>query len=176
MMQRTKQAGDTIVEVLIAVVVLAAVLAGAYIAARNSSNTTVRNRERDQGVKLAQQQFEILRPALNSPDANLAAVSRTFCLYVDTADSNKIKSSQNSASTIASFSPGIIETEYDPALFCKMDAAGNKYSASSDGIPYYVAIEKNYTSTDLYKVSVRWDRSGGGEVQKTESLYRVYPE
>lgn len=60
---RLGQAGDTIVEVLIAISVISLVLVGAYVSTTRNINSTQDAQERSQAVKLVQTQIEYLRQA-----------------------------------------------------------------------------------------------------------------
>lgn len=79
MRQRTrKQAGDTIVEVLIAIVVISTVLAGAFLVSRSSIKNVRNSEEHSQALKLVQGQLELLRTAAETqPEANFGG---TFCM------------------------------------------------------------------------------------------------
>ncbi|MFA5004233.1 MAG: prepilin-type N-terminal cleavage/methylation domain-containing protein [Candidatus Saccharimonadales bacterium] len=58
---RRKQAGDTIVEVLIAIAIVSLVLAGAYAATNRNLLTTQDTLEHSQALQLVQAQLEFLR-------------------------------------------------------------------------------------------------------------------
>ena len=169
-----RQRGDTIVEVLIAIVVIASVLAGAYTSASRSLDTTTRNRERDAGVRLAQQQLELIKTALTSSSANIAALTDSYCLYfadLDGDGTDEINAASNSFGVVADPTTDIVAADY--ATECIQDIDGNRYdSATSDGNPFYVSMT---ATSDLYRVQVRWDRVGGGQTQVAELFYRVYP-
>lgn len=172
-----KQRGDTIVEVLLAIVVAAAVLAGAYVSTNQSTNTTIRSREHDEGVKLAQSQIEQLKPALLTsigtarPLTNEAGffcmnsgapgIPRYFAAGLYTPPLPAIETTQGSG--------------YQPE--CRLDNNTNQYGAGSIGTRYLVSIQNttpNGANDDLYKVNVRWPKAGGGWDQ-VEFVYRLYP-
>lgn len=58
-----RQAGDTIVEVLIAIAVISLVLVGAYVTTTKNMSSTQDAQERTQAVKLAETQIEYFRKA-----------------------------------------------------------------------------------------------------------------
>lgn len=61
MKQRRGQAGDTLVEVVMAVAIISGTLVSAYAVANNSYRLGVQSRERIEAANLAQQQAELLR-------------------------------------------------------------------------------------------------------------------
>lgn len=158
------QTGDTILEVLLAMVVAVAVLTGAYVSSRASTNATIRSREHDQGVKLAQAQLEQLRSAVDL----VKSKTKLFCINASAGTITAYDfASNNEPETL-------VESDYPTN--CKVDGIGSPYGAGSEGAKYQVAIKRkpNGSSDDnLYKVSVRWNKAGGGTDQLT-FLYRVY--
>lgn len=73
-----KQSGDTIVEVMIAIVVISTVLAGAFLVSRSSIKNVRNSEEHSQALKLVQGQLELLRTAADKkPESNFGG---TFCM------------------------------------------------------------------------------------------------
>lgn len=70
--------GDTIIEVMIALSVLAAVLGGAYVSANRSLNMTRQAQERTESLKVTEDQLEKLKAAYNAGIAIPQA--GTFCI------------------------------------------------------------------------------------------------
>lgn len=70
-----REAGDTIVEVLIAIIIVGAVLVGAYSAANKSSQSIRVAQERTEGAKYAAAMVE----RLHADPATYAAGPATFC-------------------------------------------------------------------------------------------------
>ena len=76
------QAGDTIVEVIIAVVVVATLLTGAFIVTNRSTNAVRDSQEHAQGLQALQGQVELLRAA-SAVSGNITAAlvaHPKFCL------------------------------------------------------------------------------------------------
>ena len=73
------QAGDTIVEVMIAIVVISTVLAGAFLVSRTSLKNVRDSEEHSQALKLAQGQVELLRQAAGRVP-NGSSFPASFCL------------------------------------------------------------------------------------------------
>jgi len=175
----TSQAGDTILEVLLAIVIAASVLAGAYVASNRSTATTIRSREHDEGVKLAQAELEQLRSQLTVYNGMLSS-GKFFCFYVSSGATNlqQFSGGKYTPPLPDINSAGFGESGYENN--CKFDNNGNVYNSAaptfSTGAKYLVSIWRNPTGSDndLYEVSVRWEKAGGGWDQLT-FRYRVYP-
>lgn len=75
---RLKQTGDTIVEVLIAILVISSVLGGAYTSANSSSNSNRQAQERGEALKLAEEQVEKIKALVEMP--TLPAAGTSFCI------------------------------------------------------------------------------------------------
>ncbi len=68
--RKLTQTGDTIVEVLIAIVIISSVLVGAYTLTNKSTASTEDAQERSQAVQLVEGQLENLRNRVDSPTNN----------------------------------------------------------------------------------------------------------
>lgn len=69
--QKILERGDTIVEVMISMTVLALVVAAAYSIATRSFQTSLNSQYRDQAVSYAQQQLELIKEADNNNPTNI---------------------------------------------------------------------------------------------------------
>jgi prepilin-type N-terminal cleavage/methylation domain-containing protein len=74
--QSRRQAGDTIVEVLIAIAVVSLVLTSAYMVTNKNAQTMQAVQERTQAQKLVERQIELIRAADSVP-------TTTFCFTDD---------------------------------------------------------------------------------------------
>jgi type II secretory pathway pseudopilin PulG len=169
MLNIRRQAGDTIVEVLLAIVVVSAVLTGAYVSSNRSLNTTIQSRERNEAVKIAQSQIELLRASLQgrAPSAAQDPKQQTnlFCL------------NSGNPVTLTALSVSTMTTILDTSIYsapCIHDINDN--TPVSVGIPYYISIKRNPSGTDanLYRINVRWYRVGGDSNDQVRFMYRVY--
>lgn len=92
--QRSRQAGDTIVEVLIAISIVSLVLTSAYMVTNKNSQTMQAVQEKTQAQKLVERQIELLRAASSVP-------ATTFCFTDDqvttTSDLNQCVFDQSGA-------------------------------------------------------------------------------
>jgi type II secretory pathway pseudopilin PulG len=75
-----KQAGDTIVEVVIAVAIISTVLAGAFTVSNRSTVTVQDSEEHAQALQLLQGQVELLRSAAADRTSLPVALNTPFCL------------------------------------------------------------------------------------------------
>lgn len=155
--------GDTLVEVLIAMSIVAVVLGGAYLSSNKSLNTTQVAKERDIALRVAETQVERIRGfKTQSPNA---PITNNSCM--STTTSNVANSGSLPALTADNLNSG--GGFYNTT--CAMNSAGASYASSPNGIPYYTDIE---VSGNDYTVHVRWLRSGGGQNQETTLRYRYY--
>lgn len=76
---RLRQDGDTIVEVLIAIVVVSAVLTGAFSIANLSLKSIRMAQERGEAQKIAQQSVELLN-SFRPPNSGVTAQNAPFCI------------------------------------------------------------------------------------------------
>ena len=76
----TKQKGETIVEVLIAVAVIASALGGAFAISNRSRNTVQSNQERYQAQLYANEQADLLHAYLGADATRRAALPANFCI------------------------------------------------------------------------------------------------
>src|SRR5690606_39104613 len=83
-LQRRREAGDTIVEVLIAIAVVSSVLAITYSIMNRNLLTMRDNQERTEAMKLAQGQIEALRAKWGTNEGQAAVTDKAgngFCVY-----------------------------------------------------------------------------------------------
>lgn len=76
---RNKQTGDTIVEVVIAIAVIAVVLTGAFIVTNHSLTSVRDSEEHSEALNLLQGQVEQLRNAVNQSTITPADIANGFC-------------------------------------------------------------------------------------------------
>lgn len=147
-LQRRREAGDTIVEVLIAIAVISSVLAITYSIMNRNLRTMRDNQERTEAAKLAQGQLELLRAwwASESGKDELQRLSGAFCL-----DSN-------------------LEIGETPPLLGSGAPTSNPedddyadYPAACVSGFYHTGIRRQ--SGNTYQVTVRWDSLGGSRSQ-----------
>jgi prepilin-type N-terminal cleavage/methylation domain-containing protein len=75
------QRGDTIVEVMIALIILASVLAGAFLLTNKSSNRVRTSQEHSEALQILQGQVELVRSLASTGNkAALLGASSDFCV------------------------------------------------------------------------------------------------
>ncbi len=77
--QNINSAGDTIVEVLVAVAVVSLVLGGAFTSTRRSANATRTAQEQGEALKLAESQLEQIKIAVDSKTPDVFGAGN-FCI------------------------------------------------------------------------------------------------
>ena len=125
---RAQQTGDTIVEVLVCVAVIAVVLIGAYTVVNKAYVQLQDTQERSRAVKLAQTQIEDLRTN---------AVSNINCF---------------------NFSPPSTVTPVtgvNPNPLCVLNSDGTRDTTGTQPA-YQVAITPNNPTPETYNVTVTW--------------------
>ncbi len=158
-MNRLNHRGDTIVEVLIAIVIVSSVLVGSFVSAQRSLTATRRSQERGEALKTAEGQVEQLRRAAILRQGSLfdASASNQFCV-----DSTGTRSNLS-----ASF-----PTSVDSDTFSAYPAS---CQTSYGGVTYHTAvIRSGLPATPTFVVHTRWDRAGGGGNEEVTLAYRIY--
>jgi len=80
-----RERGDTLVEVMVAIVIVATVIGGAYVVSNRSLQSTRGAQERSSALKLAEAQIEQLKNQVTADSTKIfgAAVPTNFCLASD---------------------------------------------------------------------------------------------
>ncbi len=148
---RTNSIGDTMVEVLIVMSVVAAVLAGAYVASNRNLRISQAVQERGESLKVAQGQLEALKAG---PVPDPATQTTYFCI-----DKNNPKAtvSENGSFSINNFSTYPSKCEISP----------------QGGTAYYIAIQPNYNGiSGTYAITSRWDSPAFPDQNEVKLVYR----
>jgi prepilin-type N-terminal cleavage/methylation domain-containing protein len=114
--KRRGQRGDTLVEVMIAIVIVSTVIGGAYSVSNRSLQQTRGSQERSNALKLGESQIEQLKSLIAADPTKVfgASVPTQFCLgsiatgiqvYDFTNPAQKINCSVNSSGTPATVQP-----------------------------------------------------------------------
>lgn len=150
-------AGDTIIEVLIAIAIVSSVLAATQNLMNRNLLKTQASQERTEASKVAQGQIEGLR-ALSVKKATIP--DDPFCL-------------NGTSITDLGFNNPIPNLAADTFNTTRYPAP-----CSSTANFYYIAITRE-TAVEggsdgrLYKIHVRWDRIEGGGRDQVEMVYRI---
>lgn len=143
---KLSQRGDTIVEVLMAIIILSTILAGAYGVASRSTKENIQTQEHAQAMQVAQAQLEVLKsnpqPAINDRfcfGANNTVVQGFSGSWIDDLQTDNF----------ANYPAG-----------CVQSLQGG--TCNNGDICYNVALRRD---ADDYQVTVRWNGINGGHDQ-----------
>lgn len=163
-----KQAGDTLVEVLLATVLLTVVLAGAYTLSNRATRINQQAFERTQVSNFMQQQIELARSArdsynpqdpTNQPWDNIASSSQssvqdlgTHCVDLSTLDSNR---------------PNAFHIETNQAVSSGIDTINNLYRI-------WTEVERGPDS-EYWDIHVYgcWEAFGSNPTNETSIVLRL---
>jgi prepilin-type N-terminal cleavage/methylation domain-containing protein len=151
-------AGDTLIEVMLAMAVIAMVLASGYNLAGKTIQAGQQAQERSEALKLAEGQVELIKAAA-AKSRNTAYVSTPmFCLTnIDT----RVNTGQAAR-------PAIDADNFGQYNTCTA-GPGGRYKI---GITYAAATSGG-VDQDTFTVTVRWDRLGGGR-DEVQMLYKAH--
>lgn len=150
--------GDTLVEVLIALAIITAVLAGAFTVSQKSSAQIQDSQERGEALQLLQGQVEVTRAlALNQSD-DTSGVFQTspqkyFCI-----------NSSNTRNSLAGFADLAINADNFSLYSGCQFGTGSRYNI----VNWYDSGTKTFT------FRARWEGITGGR-NEAKLVYRIYP-
>jgi prepilin-type N-terminal cleavage/methylation domain-containing protein len=166
------QRGDTIVEVLIAMAVLGLVLASAFAISNRSYATGLNAQERNEALKVAESQIELLRIASNATDDSVLdadpdplATNPLFC--IDPAGDDLERINFDDSATVSD------QGDLDPSIY-----PPGCISGTNDR--YYISIEQTPDSSgattggQIFSVRVYWESILGGVSNIVNHEYRTY--
>lgn len=145
MLNLRRQDGDTIVEVLIAMAVMALVLGGSYATASRALQVGRQAQERTEALKLVEGQVEQIKYLSADPTKNIFSTTETnFC--IDNSQKQNI------------------------AQFNTFPYRAECFKANL----YNVGIQYEAAKHDLFTVRATWDRLGGGGQDEVIIRYRLH--
>lgn len=146
---RTKERGDTIVEVLIAISVVSLILGGAYVTTNRSLIATRAAEERGNALKLAEAQVEQLKGLAKSNPNSIfgSGTPMPFCI---------------SAATGAPV--------LDSNAACKVSAGGTPTTVQ----PVYSLSITRASDGNTFTVTNQWTDASGRITDNLRLIYRVY--
>jgi type II secretory pathway pseudopilin PulG len=143
-MKILNQTGDTIVEVLIAISVLAFALGTGYATVNRSNQSILANKERYQAQLLANQQVELLRQYIDVTGSKDAISNSGFKCYREEGGSAVIKDSN--------FPPNNNSCDFSDSI----------YGATYKVVTKYIGTCSSSTFCS-YNITVSWDSVKGGQ-------------
>lgn len=145
-------AGDTIVEVLMAIAVLSVVLGGAYASIQRSFINSRRAQERSEAIKHVETQLEQLKGLSKNPSNNVFTTSTPFC-----ASSSGIVAWAGTLPALDAH-----DSSFYPAA-CRINTIPDGYSMS---------IVRNGND---FIARARWINANGTGNEEVRIIYRIYP-
>jgi len=154
--------GDTIIEVMIALAILALAFSISYAISQSTLVDVQNSQEHSMALEYMDSQLEALQAVAYEPNPP-AGISpslpdNAFCL------STSGSSISASDFTINPTNPTQTSVSNYPSKCVK----------SQGSYSYYVAIQKSPTLVDTYKVNIWWNGLGSLGVQQEDMYYRVY--
>jgi len=171
-MFKRNQRGDTILEVLISVAVLALILTTTFALANRNSQATRQAAERGEAQKMAQSQMEKLKLYLSSSGAEIPDYGSYFCMNQDGTDTVEIGSSgdgPNNPFDDKTFQSPVYQNAERESQDCKDGINGMYYSFLQRG--EVAAVTQN-----LYTAIVRWPAVTGNGVDQVMIVHIIHPE
>lgn len=155
-----EQAGDTIVEVLIAIAVVSAVLGSAYVVVNRTLDNALQAQEHTEALKVAEAQLEQLKAATaaNASSDVFDTSNRVHCF--------------DSAGNLVEF-PVVNTLPQDPSTYPAACISGSVNYRT--GIVYEEGFNSTDPLDDVFKIYVNWPGPTGGQDQ-VSLVYKVYRE
>lgn len=159
---RTNTHGDTIVEVMIAVAVLALIIGSGYAIASRSLKGAKQAQEHAEGLKIAEGQVEKLKARVVNNNNDIFSQPRGFCM-----DANGAPVLNNGTAP----TPATPDTFSNYVATCKVNPntpnCANTYC-------YHVGVRKAPNPDDTFTVTVRWDGVTGRGQDEVKLTYRIH--
>lgn len=154
-MKKLDVRGDTIVEVLIAILVISSILAGAFVSVRRSQGSIRQSQERIEALNLAEDQIERVKALVQVSDSSpySGAVTEVFCINRTT-----------NTKSVLSQAPPTLNTD-------NFSVYGGCHAAPTGGVEYYFAIMRDNANTFI--VRTRWDGVNGIGKQEVTLALRI---
>ncbi|MDB5185218.1 MAG: hypothetical protein JWN38_1026 [Candidatus Saccharibacteria bacterium] len=173
--KRLNQRGDTIIEVLVALTVLASALATAYVTSNKSLQMARDSQEHSEALLILQSQVEQARTIFSAQTSDatnpLTTSTKLYCVDM----------TQPATPTIASFtgSYNASGSTLLPLLTDDFNHYPTNCRKNSQAFSYNVSIQNQHTGApniigNTLVFTARWDKLGGGRDQ-VSLTYRGYP-
>ena len=162
-MKKLNYHGDTLVEVLIATVIIGFVLVGGFVAVNHNVTVELQAQERSTALQLNQTQIERLRTLVDDGTVSLASIKTTQSICVTDSGGGKIILFTTDLATNTSN--------------CNFDTQGTYHKQPvTSGINYQITISAVNGTWNQVEVKNSWTESGSTGSQSTAILaYHFYP-
>jgi prepilin-type N-terminal cleavage/methylation domain-containing protein len=150
------QAGDTLIEVLICILIVAVILTGAYVTTNKSSQGIRNSQEHAEALKLVQSQLEEVRQNVSKTSGSTVFITAPpFCML-------------NGAAVSTTISPGLVG--------CVQNSAGQPATAAP---MYKLTVNRTSCTTvaancELFVAKATWDSITNDGVSSEQISYRLY--
>lgn len=165
---RNNRRGDTIIEVMLCVAVVASVLGAAYATTARSVRLGRQAQERNEATEIAKGQADQLKHMSATNQVALNTGTRACIGAKAQPDGTLIQS-------LIQFSPAGGGLGAEPDLNADGSAGFTDYASQCviGTVPYYTFFAKDSVDPRLYRIYVRWNRVGGG-YEQVQISYRTY--
>jgi type II secretory pathway pseudopilin PulG len=150
------EAGDTIVEVLICIMIISTVLTGAFVTTSRSQHGIRNSQEHAEALQLIESQLEQLRANARRSNSDVFGTAQPFCMHSTSANGPTPLYAVHQAKCV--LDSGGDPTTGEPAY--KIGITRSSGGVSSDGW--------------LFTVHVHWDSVTGQGQEKEQMVYRLY--
>jgi prepilin-type N-terminal cleavage/methylation domain-containing protein len=155
---RRASAGDTLIEVMLAMAVIAISLASAYSLAGKTIQAGQQSQERSEALKVAEGQVEFIRAAAAKSRPTAFVTSPVFCLTGIDARTNTGQAAR----------PPLDTDNFAQYGTCVAGPDGRYKIGVS-----YASAPMSGVDQDQFIITVRWDRLGGGR-DEVQILYKAH--
>lgn len=156
--ERSRERGDTLVEVLIAIAVVSLILGGAYTTTNRSLQATRASEERSVALKLAESQIEQIKGLVSSTPSVIFSAASPFCISASTG--------------LPVTTAGLNTTTGQPTgtfnAACAVDATG---APTTNEPVYRLSVARN---TNDFILTETWTDVGGRNTDSMQLRYRLY--
>lgn len=157
--------GDTIVEVLIAIVIVATVLAGAFTVSQKSSAQVQDSQERGEALQLLQGNVEVVRALALAQTDDTSGIFATSPLKYFCINTNNQRVNVS----------GFVDAPINSDNFNQYNNGGGVNSCKFLTDSRYNVIDWYDAASKTFTFRARWDSITGGKNEERLE-YRVYPD
>jgi prepilin-type N-terminal cleavage/methylation domain-containing protein len=131
-----RERGDTLVEVMIAIVIVATVIGGAYVVSNRSLQSTRGAQERSSALKLAEAQLEQLKNQVTADSTKIfgAGVPLNFCLTSDATGTHVYDFTQASQKVNCVVDTNGAPTTAEPKYTINIVRTGNNFKLNESWV------------------------------------------
>lgn len=159
--KRLTNRGDTIVEVLLAIVVVSGTLGTAFATMDRGVQGTRASQERAEALKHVESQVELLKAA-GEQNASIHGLGKSFCLSIAGSFINISDSLALSGVVDAQLENDDVDDYASPPSPCKVETIPGGYNLSITEDP-----------ADIFTVRARWENVSGRGKDQIEIKYRL---